>query len=108
MQIFRDNDAGKGAVLEGRRRESHDGFLSGSGLMSRILFSKGCDARVPGLLQLLPDFPEPVEPLVLGSGVAMTLSPSLVIGLEARGAIGLATIPFAGLAPGAEVVVGRT
>jgi hypothetical protein len=31
-----------------------------------------------------------------------------VVGLEARGTIGLATIPFAGLAPGAEVVVGRT
>ena len=107
MQIFRDNDAGKGAVFEGRRRESHDGFLSGSG-WSRVLFSKGCDARVLGFLQLLPDFPEPVEPLVLGPEVSPALSPSLVIGLEARGTIGLATIPFAGLALGAKVVVGRT
>lgn len=75
---------------------------------SFILFSKGCDARVLGFLQFLPDFPEPVEPLILGSGVAMTLSPSFVIGLEASGTIGLATIPFAGLALGTKVVVGRT
>lgn len=78
--------------------------MSGTCVHSLILFSKGCDARVPGFLQFLPDFPEPVEPLVLGSGVSMALSPSFVVCLETSGTIGLATIPFAGLALGTKVV----